>query len=164
MERLVIALVLGAVAVGFALWIQRRGTPTVVETAGSYRAPDRLERGDFSRPEAPWLVAVFTSATCSICADVWSKARALDSPQVVVQEIEETADAALHARYDIRAVPIIAIADSEGRVRTSYMGTVSATHLWAGMAELRDPGSGPAGCGESTVWISGIGDDRADPS
>lgn len=165
MQRLVIALVLGAVAVGFALWVQRRSGRTAVETAGSYRAPERLDRADFTRPDAPWLVAVFTSATCSTCADVWSKARALDSPQVAVQEVEETADASLHARYDIRAVPIVAIADSDGSVRASYMGPVSATHLWAAMAELRDPGATSPGSGtsESTVWITGVEEDRDDP-
>lgn len=188
MERLIIALCLGVVAVGLAIVIQRRQTPRTPETAGEFRAPEHLERGDFSRPEVPWLVAVFTSATCSTCADVWSKAKALDSPQVVVQEVEETIDADLHARYDIRAVPIVAIADSTGTVRKSYMGPVSATHLWAAVAELREPGSAPAGCGESagvpsdpttgdgpgtslpstvsgtaetesTVWISGIGEE-----
>lgn len=150
MERLIIALCLGAVAVGLAVIIQRRQHQQTPETAGEFRAPERLARSDFSRPDAPWLVAVFTSATCSTCADVWSKAKVLDSPQVVVQQIEETLDADLHARYDIRAVPIVAIADESGQVRASYMGPVSATHLWAALAELRDPDSAPSGCGESS--------------
>lgn len=149
MERLIIALALGAVVIVFAVLVQRRQVRTTPDAAGEFRAPEHLVRSDFDRPEAPWLVAVFTSATCSTCSDVWAKAKALDSPQVVVQEVEEKIDADLHARYDIRAVPIIAIADSTGRVRSSYMGPVSATHLWAGMAELRDPGSVPEGCGES---------------
>lgn len=162
MIRLLIALVLGVVAVAVALLIQRRQNIGSTESVGSYEAPKHLERVDFDRPDAPWLVAVFTSATCSTCADVWAKAKALNSPQVAVQELEETADAALHARYDIRAVPIVAIADSTGRVRASYMGPVSATHLWAGLAELRDPGSTPAGCGDSAA-IPGL-DTQSDTS
>ncbi|MEI2640538.1 MAG: hypothetical protein V9F03_16320 [Microthrixaceae bacterium] len=152
MERLVVALLLGGLAVGFALWVQRRGAsaePT--ESVGEYKAPEVLNREDFARPDAPWLVAVFTSATCSTCSDVWVKAKALNSPQVEVQQIEESADEELHRRYDIRAVPIVAIADADGRVRASYLGPVSATHLWAGLAELRDPGSGPSGCAESAA-------------
>lgn len=151
MERLLLALALGAVAVGFALWLQRRRTPTATESVGEYKAPEHLWREDFANPTAPWLVAVFTSATCSTCADVWLKAKALRSPQVEVQQIEERADEELHRRYDIRAVPIVAIADASGKVRASYMGPVSATHLWAGLAELRDPGSGPSGCAESAA-------------
>lgn len=184
MERLIIALCLGVVAVVVAMIIQRRQTPTTTAAAGEFRVPEHLERTDFARPDAPWLVAVFTSSTCSTCGDVWSKAKVLDSSQVVVQELEETTDAGLHARYDIRAVPIVAIADATGRVRASYMGPVSATHLWAALAELRDPGAAPSGCGESasgpkghagsgtstgsvtptgtesTVWISGVEDER----
>ncbi|MCB1255786.1 MAG: hypothetical protein KDB26_01680 [Microthrixaceae bacterium] len=151
MERLLLALVLGLVAVGFALWMQRRSIPTATESVGEFKAPEHLYREDFDGPESPWLVAVFTSATCSTCADVWVKAKALRSPQVAVQEIEETTDAELHRRYDVRAVPIVAIADTDGVVRASFMGPVSATHLWAGLAELRDPGSGPSGCAESAA-------------
>lgn len=151
MERLVVALILGAASVGFALLMQRRHKPAATESVGEFKAPERLQREDFQGPDAPWLVAVFTSATCSTCADVWTKARAMASPRVQVQQIEETADAALHRKYDIRAVPIVAIADAEGQVRASFMGPVSATHLWAGLAELRDPGSGPSGCAESAA-------------
>ena len=42
----------------------------------------------------------------------------------------------------------VVIADAEGVVHRSFLGTVSATHLWAAVAEARDPGSAPPGCGE----------------
>lgn len=151
MERFALALVLGAVVVAFAIASQRRRQPVATESVGEFKAPDHLQREDFDRPDAPWLVAVFTSATCSTCADVWTKAKALASAQVVVQQVEEKECSELHRRYDIRAVPIVAIADSQGSVRNSYMGPVSATHLWAGLAELRNPGSGPSGCAESAA-------------
>lgn len=151
MDRLILALALGALAIGFALWVQRKNQAQPTESVGEFKAPEVLHREDFDRPDAPWLVAVFTSSSCSTCTDVWVKAKALKSPQVEVQEVEEKADETLHRRYDIRAVPIIAIADADGVVRASYMGPVSATHLWAGLAELRDPGSGPSDCAESAA-------------
>lgn len=151
MDRLLLALALGAVAVGFALWIQRRHSSELTDSVGEFKAPEKLDRADFERPEAPWLVAVFTSASCSTCADVWVKAKALASPQVQVQQVEQSAEPKLHRRYDIRAVPIVAIADAHGKVRASFMGPVPATHLWAGLAELRDPGSAPSDCAESAA-------------
>jgi hypothetical protein len=146
-ERLVLALALAALAVGVALALQRRGRAEPTSTMTEFRAPSHLDRADFDRPDAPWLVAVFTSATCSTCADVWSKAQVLASDQVVVQQIEERADAELHRRYDVHAVPIVAIAGADGNVESSFLGPVSSTHLWAAVADAREPGTVPPGCG-----------------
>jgi hypothetical protein len=107
--------------------------------------PDRVARRDFARPEAPWLVAVFTSATCDTCAGVWDKARHLGSDQVAVQEVEVAAERGLHQRYRITAVPAVVVADAGGDVRATFLGPVTATDLWATVAELREPGSLPAG-------------------
>ena len=90
---------------------------------------------------------LFSSATCSTCGDVWAKAQVLESSEVAVQQVEVAADADLHARYRIEAVPIVVIADAAGVVVSSFMGPVSATHLWAALAEAREPGSVPPGCG-----------------
>ena len=49
----------------------------------------------------------------------------------------------LHQRYAIEAAPTILIADHEGVVHASFVGTPSATDLWAAVAEARDPGSTP---------------------
>ena len=147
MERLILALALAAVAVVVVLVLQRRGRVAPTEAITEFRAPTRLDRADFDRPDAPWLVAVFTSATCSTCADVWAKAQVLGSDQVVVQQIEGVERPELHRRYDVQAVPIVAIADAEGTVGSSFMGPVSSTHLWAALADLREPGSVPPGCG-----------------
>lgn len=145
-ERLLVAMVLAAVVVAIAFVAQRR-RPDAPTAGASYEAPAQLDRADFERPETPWLVAVFTSASCSTCSDVWSKSQVLASDQVVVQQVEVTADAELHRRYRIEAVPIVAIADAAGVVVNSFMGPVSATHLWAALAEAREPGSVPEGCG-----------------
>lgn len=104
----------------------------------SYEVPALLDRDDFDRPEAPWLVAVFSSATCLSCADAWDKARHLDSRDVVVQEIEVATRKDLHDRYGIEAVPMIVVADDEGVTRASFVGVPSAADLWAALAELRD--------------------------
>lgn len=146
MGRLVLALVLAAVVVGIALALQRRRAPEPTASPPRYEAPTELVRADFTRPEAPWLVAVFTSATCSTCEAVWSKAALLESDQVAVQEVEATRDRDLHRRYGIGAVPIAVLAGPDGEVGASFMGPVSSTHLWAALAELREPGSVPPGC------------------
>jgi hypothetical protein len=145
-ERLAVVVVLVAVAVAVALVVERRRRRPVPTNVG-YHLPDRLDRADFARPEAPWLVAVFTSATCTTCAGVWDKARHLASDQVAVQEVEVTADRGVHARYRITAVPAVVVADAAGAVQARFLGPVTATDLWATVAELREPGTLPAaGC------------------
>ena len=59
--------------------------------------PVQLDRADFARPDAPWLVAVFTSTTCQTCADVARKAEVLASDEVAVAEVEYSANRDLHA-------------------------------------------------------------------
>jgi len=145
-ERVVLVVVLAAVVVGIALVLQRRRPPQPSAMPRTYEPPTDLVRDDFDRPEAPWLVAVFTSATCSTCGDVWSKAELLASDEVAVQQVEVSQHRDLHRRYGIDAVPITVVADATGAVRRSFMGPVSSTHLWAAVAELREPGSVPPGC------------------
>lgn len=151
-ERFVLVLVLVAVAVAAAAVLQRRRRPPAPTTTVAHTLPERVERHDFARPDAPWLVAVFTSATCSTCAGVWDKARHLASDDVAVQEVEVTAARDLHDRYRITAVPAVVIADAAGEVRSTFLGPVTATDLWATVAELREPGTLPAeGCGRGTA-------------
>jgi hypothetical protein len=108
--------------------------------------PAQLDRADFDRPDADWLVAVFTSATCTSCRSTWDKARHLASAAVAVQDLEVTMDKALHDRYGIEAVPMVLVADRDGVVQASFLGPPTATDLWASLAELRAPGSVPDSC------------------
>ncbi len=101
--------------------------------------PGALERESFERPDAPWLVAVFTSSTCDTCALVSEKARALASDVVAVQELEAKRDRAMHDRYGVDAVPLLVIADQTGTVRAHFFGPVSAADLWSTLADLREP-------------------------
>ncbi len=145
MDRLLILVAVAAAASFVAALIQRRGPDAPVRTG--WNVPDQLDRSDFARPEAPWLVAVFTSTTCASCADVLARAQPLESDEVAVQEVEVTADRAVHDRYRIEAVPLVLVADGGGVVRAHHLGPVSATHLWGSLAEVREPGSTPEGCG-----------------
>jgi hypothetical protein len=158
--RLLIVGGLVLVAVVIALVAQRR-RPTAPTNPGSYTAPAQLDRADFGSPAEPWLVVVFTSATCDTCAGVWSRAEALRSDAVAVIEVEAAVRPDLQQRYGIEAVPITVIADDEGVVRRSFVGPVSSTHLWAAVAEVREPGSVPEGCstGEDPAQLGGVGEE-----
>lgn len=145
MDRLVTAVALAAVVLLVAWWAQRRARPDAPVRTG-YSVPQQVDRRDFHRPEAPWLVAVFTSGTCNSCAGVWDRARLLESDAVAVHEVEVVADRELHDRYGIEAVPTTVIVDSEGVVQRSFLGPLTATDLWAAVAEAREPGSTPGGC------------------
>jgi thioredoxin-related protein len=142
MERLVIALAIVALVALVAAVVRRR---RLVDppTQRRYEVPRQFDRADFVRPDAPWLVAVFTSSTCEICRSVVDKAKVLESAKVAVQEVEFTADRELHQRYGIDAVPAVVMCGADGVTRQSFLGPVTATDLWAAMAEARDPGSTP---------------------
>lgn len=145
MDRLLIVIPVVVVAVGVAFAMQRR-RPDAPAQPIEHVAPAQLDRHDFAGADAPWLVVTFTSATCDTCAAVAAKAAILASDEVSSVEVEYGRDRALHDRYHITAVPTLVIADADGVVQRSFIGPTSATHLWAALAELRDPGSVPPGC------------------
>jgi hypothetical protein len=145
MERIVLAVVLAVVALAVAAVLQRRQRPDAPVRTG-YAVPGQVDRADFARPDAGWLVAVFTSATCTTCQGVWDRAQPLASEAVAVQELEYRDARALHDRYGIEAVPTTLVVDPDGVVAASFIGPVTATDLWAAVAEAREPGSTPGGC------------------
>lgn len=136
MERAILAAAVVVVAVIVAVVLERRRPEA--PTQGDWAVPAQLDRADFARPDAPWLVAVFTSATCDSCARTIEQARVLASDAVAVDEAEVKARSDLHRRYHIDAVPIVVVADAEGVVRRSFTGPPSATDLWAAVAGVRD--------------------------
>jgi len=129
-----VAVVVGAVAIGLILRQRQR---VAVPTQPSTDIPSQLDRADFGA-RTPWLVVVFSSATCDTCADVVRKAEVLRTDSVGVMEIEYTAARELHRKYDIQVVPMVAIADSEGVVRAGFAGPVAAEDLWGALAEIRE--------------------------
>lgn len=136
MTRLLIAVALVAVAliVAFVLEKRRPAPPT----QPTWAVPSQLDRADFDGPDVPWLVAVFTSATCRTCAGIVAKSRPLANDDVVVQEVEAVERKDLHQRYAIDAVPTLVVADAEGVVRGSLVGPASAEEIWEAVSRVRD--------------------------
>ena len=138
-----VLVVVAAVLVALAIaWVVQRRRPEA-PTQGGFHVPTQLDRTDFSSSSAPWLIAVFTSATCDACKDVLNKALVMQSTQVAVVNIEYQTDKPAHERYAIDAVPTLVVADSDGVVRAGFIGPIKAQDLWAAVAECRDPGSTP---------------------
>lgn len=144
MDRLLVLVVVAAAAATLAYLVQRRRPDAPIRTG--WTVPEQLDRRDFARPDAPWLVAVFTSASCDSCAAVVDVARPLASDAVAVDVVEVGERHEVHDRYAVDAVPMVLLVDTLGVVRDHHLGPVSATHLWGSLAELREPGSTPDGC------------------
>ncbi len=140
MIQLLLACTLAAVIIVVVRVLQqRRGADA--PTQPSWQFPVQLDPNDFVTENGQWMVVVFTSSTCSTCADVAAKARVLESPSVSVNTVDYVDNVELHQRYEIDAVPITVIADESGVVKRGFIGPVTATDLWAGLAEVREPGS-----------------------
>ena len=141
MTRFIVAAAVVVAAVVVAQFLKRRNVSA--PTQGGFQVPTQIDRSDFADASAPWLVAVFTSATCSTCADVFSKASVLACADVSVREVEYNAARTLHTKYAIEAVPAVVVADHQGVVRSAFLGPLKAQDLWAAVAECREPGSTP---------------------
>ena len=140
MVQLLLAGALAAIIIVAArLLQQRRGVDA--PTQPTWQFPAQLDPNDFATVAGQWMVVVFTSSTCSTCADVAAKAQVLESASVSVNTVDYVERAELHKRYEIDAVPITVIADDAGVVRRGFIGPVTATDLWAGLAEVREAGS-----------------------
>jgi hypothetical protein len=143
--NLVIAAVIVAV-VSVAALVARRRRVDDAPTQREWHVPSQVDVVDFgsdSRIDV-WSVVVFTSATCHVCSDVARKAAALASRHVTVREVEFSTARNLHEKYRIDAVPTVLIADHRGVVHRHFLGPVSATDLWAAVADVREPGRPPA--------------------
>jgi hypothetical protein len=140
-ERVLIAAALVVVAsiVAFVLNRRRPAPPT----QSKIPIPAQLDRADFPSPSSPWLLVVWTSATCESCAKATAKAQLLASDQVAYAELPWQEHKELHERYGIEDVPLVLLADAEGVVQVSFVGTPNFTDLAGAVAEAREPGSTP---------------------
>jgi len=140
MERLLVAaaLVVAAAAVAAVLRRRRPAPPTQAK----WEVPSQLDRRDFAGPDRPWLVVVFTSATCDSCRDVVAKAEVLASDQVAYQDVSWQDRRDLHDRYAVEVVPLTVMAGPDGVVRASFVGATTATDLWAALAAAREAPAG----------------------
>jgi len=136
MIRFVIVGVVVVVALLANLWQRKRQVDA--PTQGASEVPSQIDRADFARPDAPWIVLAFTSATCQTCSDIERKVRVLETNSVAIQILEYAAERELHERYKIDAVPAVLMADADGVVQANFLGPVSATDLWAALARARD--------------------------
>ena len=136
MIRFVIVGVVVLIALLANLWQRKRQVDA--PTQGASEVPSQIDRSDFVRPDAPWVVLAFTSATCQTCSDIERKVRVLETNSVAIQILEYTAQRDLHERYKIDAVPTVLMADANGVVQANFLGPVSATDLWAALARARD--------------------------
>ena len=136
MIRFVIVGVVVVVALLANLWQRKRQVDA--PTQGASEVPSQIDRSDFARPDAPWIVLAFTSATCQTCSDIERKVRVLETNSVAIQILEYTAERELHERYKVDAVPTVLMADANGVVQANFLGPVSATDLWAALARARD--------------------------
>ncbi|MXW42758.1 MAG: hypothetical protein F4138_01965 [Acidimicrobiia bacterium] len=103
-------------------------------TAPSYTVPTHLERWDFAHPNSEWLIAIFTSKTCSTCAAVTQAAQSLTSEKLTthklaIQEVEYRRHRKLHSRYGISAVPLAVLVNNVGTVVASLAGPTTAEEL-----------------------------------
>ena len=146
MTRVAIVAVVVAVALAVNLFVKRHNTNA--PTQGDTQLPTQLDRSDFVRSDAPWIVVAFTSSSCNTCADVERKVRVLESNAVAVHVAEYVAERELHTKYAVDAVPAVVMADDRGVVRAAFLGPVSATDLWAALARVRD--GGEAACADET--------------
>jgi len=134
--RFVIVGVVVVIALLANLWQRKRQVDA--PTQGASEVPSQIDRADFTRPDAPWIVLAFTSATCQTCSDIERKVRVLETNSVAIQILEYTAERELHERYKVDAVPAVLMADANGVVQANFLGPVSATDLWAALARVRD--------------------------
>jgi len=141
MERVALAAGLFVVALVVAAVLNRRRPEP--PTQDRVAIPAQLDRADFPGADLPWLLVVWTSATCDSCARATAKAALLASPQVAYAEIPWQDQRELHERYNIDTVPLIVLADAEGVVQVSFVGTPNFTDLVGAVAEAREPGSTP---------------------
>ena len=135
MERVVIAVIIAAIAIGAAMLFDRRGKqPT--SGSNSYAVPSHIDRREFPDAAAPWLVVAFTSSTCDSCAQVRRLIDGIATDTVAVFDAELVAERALHDHYGIEAVPTVIVADAAGEVRASFLGVPPEDELQGVLAGL----------------------------
>lgn len=134
MERVLLAVGIAIVVAIVAVVLERRRPEPPSQR--KWAVPAQLDRTDFDRPGAPWLLAVFSSATCESCRTAIARAAALASGDVVVQDVEFSARRDLHERYNIETVPMLVVADRQGVVRAHFIGTPAEGEVERVFSEL----------------------------
>lgn len=135
--RVVLAAVLVVAAAAIA-WTLDRRKRSAAPFQGRTLVPQQLDRHDFPRADAPWLVVLWSSRACESCRGLADKLHPLESADVAVVEVEFQTDPELHRRYSIEAAPITVVVDAEGVTRASFTGAFEAAEVWGALAQLRE--------------------------
>jgi len=128
-------LVFGSVAIAGILSMILSRRRAAAPPTNTLHVPEQLELDDFPEARGDWLVVVFSSAKCEICAGIVAELERIARPGLFTREIEVERDHALHDRYRIDAVPTTVIADPDGRVRKSFLGPVDRERMENSLAE-----------------------------
>lgn len=137
MDRLIIGVVIAAVAIVIAVVTDRRRR-TQAPSGVTHQAPAQLDRSDFDAgaAAAPWLIVLFSSSSCSSCATARRDVIALASATVAVFEASEETNRSLHQRYRVTGLPTVVIVDEDGVTRASWLGPPPAGEVAARLGEL----------------------------
>jgi hypothetical protein len=133
--RLVVAAVLLAVAGAVALVLERRRR-AALQPFRSTTELTHVHRDDFPRGDVPWLALLFTSRDCAGCEPMAARLAPLESPTLAVVVCEFHDQRALHERYRIDSVPYLVVADADGAVRASFLGTATSDEIWTTIHSL----------------------------
>ena len=133
--RLLLAAVVIVVTVLVARRLERRRSDPPARDA--YPIPAQLDRSDFPRPDAPWIVVLFSSRTCDSCGPMATRVKTLESESVATVEVEARENKDLHQRYRIEGVPMVVLADAEGVVKSGFVGSVDTWELEAALANAQ---------------------------
>lgn len=123
--------------VAILLLVARKKKPQTQVT--SFDLPTQIDVEDFEDPTCELHVIMFSSEHCDGCDSVWDKAQVLSSSTVEVLKAsyQDKQGRILHDKYQIEAVPSLVICDADGKTLKAFLGSVTATDLWAAVAELR---------------------------
>lgn len=137
---LVVGIVIAAVIAAWALERNRASRSAPVTTAAPI--PGQVDRNDFARPGADWLLVMFSSAACESCSAMADRIAPLAAPDLAVDDVDFAERPALHEKYGIEAVPVVGLFDSVGVAHARFVGPTPAAELWSAIARARDSQDG----------------------
>lgn len=135
-------LLVGAIVVAAAIlaWVlERRRVAASKPVRTAAPVPSQIDRTDFARPGAEWLVLLFSSDACESCAAMAARISPLENDVVAVDQAEYAQRPEIHDKYGIESVPVLGFYDRDGVARETFVGSVDSTTLWASLGRLRGP-------------------------